>query len=100
MALADTKLLEADCLLGAGLVDGAFYLAGYAIELLLKARVCKTLGIDDFFIFNKSPKKELYKPFKVHNFEELFLLSGIYTEFMAAIKEDKTFMKAWSNVSP
>lgn len=43
--LAYAKLEDAQILLLNERFDSAYYLAGYAIELLLKARVCKTLGI-------------------------------------------------------
>lgn len=66
-AIADQKLREAECLLKGGFPDGAFYLGGYCVELLLKARVCKTLKINEFFLFNKG-KQEAYKPYKSHDF--------------------------------
>lgn len=94
--MAHQKLREADCLLKNGYFDGAYYLGGYAVELLLKAKVCKTLGIDDFFAFNKF-KKELYKPYKVHDYEELLILSGLYSEFVKA-QSDVTFKRHWSIV--
>ena len=96
-ALSKSKLAESKCLFDNGFHDGAYYLAGYAVELLLKARVCKTLGIDDFFQFNKSKKKELYKAYKVHNYEELLLLSGIYTDFVN-VQKDVNFKADWSIV--
>lgn len=95
--LAALKLKEAECLLKSGFFDGAFYLGGYAVELLLKAKVCKTLDIDDFFAFNLTARKELYKPYKVHDYEELLILSGLYKEFTAA-QSDVTFKGHWSVV--
>jgi hypothetical protein len=95
-ALAKSKMHESNCLFANGFYDGAYYLAGYVIELLIKARICKTLGIDNFFVFNRA-KKELYKPYKVHNFEELLLLSGIYMDFENA-QNDLDFRKYWSAV--
>jgi hypothetical protein len=62
----------------------------------LKARICKTLCIDDFFTFNLG-KKELYKPYKVHDFQDLIILSGIYPELLIA-QEDFTFKSHWSVV--
>jgi HEPN domain-containing protein len=94
--IAHQKLKEAQCLVDNGFFDGAYYLGGYAVELLLKAKVCKTLGIDDFFAFNKF-KKELYRPYKVHDYEELIILSGLYTEFEKAQK-DVGFKTHWSIV--
>jgi hypothetical protein len=35
--LADARIAEANALLAAGLWDGAYYLAGYAVECALKA---------------------------------------------------------------
>jgi HEPN domain-containing protein len=94
--MAQQKLKEAECLLNNNFFDGAYYLGGYAVELLLKAKVCKTLGIDDFFAFKKF-KKELYKPYKVHDYEELLILSGLYSEFLDAQK-DVNFKTHWSIV--
>src|ERR1700704_532325 len=95
--LAWRKLESAKCLLKYEFPDDAYYLAGYTVELLLKAMVCKTLRIDDFFVFNRA-KKELYKPYKVHNYEELLLLSGIYLEFEEESK-DIEFIGHWSIIS-
>ncbi len=72
-------------------------MGGYAVELLLKAMVCKTLGIDDFFAFNLPARKELYKPYKVHDYEDLLILSGLYSAFNTA-QSDVTFKGHWSVV--
>jgi HEPN domain-containing protein len=40
-ALSNVRLKEAKALLGAGLWDGAYYLAGYAVECALKACIAK-----------------------------------------------------------
>ncbi len=67
-ALADSRLVDAECLMQNKRYDSAFYLAGYVVELLLKAKVCKNLGIEDFFDFGPSNqrklKNEAYKPLK------------------------------------
>lgn len=85
--------------------DSAYYLVGYAIELLLKARVCKTLGIPDFFDFDNTERKRLKnesvitKPYKVHDFEQLVILSGIYTEYRKELETNEFFKINWSLVS-
>lgn len=98
-ALADTKFKEAQCLLASDFYDGSFYLAGYTIELLLKAKVCKTLGITDFFLFDKAKNKDAYRPFKVHDYDQLLLLSGIFSEFQNELSANLAFKKQWSEVS-
>ena len=95
--LAAQKLAAAQLLIDHSMCDDAYYLAGYAIELNLKALVCKTLRIDDFFTFNKGAK-EMYRPFKTHSYFELLLLSGIYPEYMAAYS-DPDFVAKWSIIS-
>ena len=47
--LAEQRLLEAKALLDQGKWDGAYYLAGYAVELALKACVIKMLLATDAF---------------------------------------------------
>lgn len=101
IALADVKFQEAECLLNNNFFDGAFYLGGYTIELLLKAKVCKTLGLPDFFMFdNKKANKETYKPFKVHDYGQLLILSGIYSEIDKELNSNNVAFKAhWSIVN-
>ena len=43
-ALARARLKEAQILFAAKRYDAATYLCGYAVEMALKARICKTLG--------------------------------------------------------
>lgn len=101
--LAYKKLAEAECLLSNQMADGAFYLAGYSVELMIKARICKTLGIPDFYNFGDEEKKKLRneasitKPYKVHDLLQLITLSGLYAEFETAIS-DQDFYLHWSKV--
>ena len=110
--LANEKLKVAEFLLKNNLYDDAYYLGGYGFELLLKAKICKTLAIADFFDFEssknrklpstkakKGEKENLYKPFKVHDYEQLLILSGLYREFESKISTDLAFSADWSVVS-
>ena len=100
IALADAKLLEAACLLNNNFFDGAYYIGGYTIELLLKAKVCKTLGIPDFFLFDtKKARAETYKPFKAHDYSQLLVLSGIYPILENEINSNIIFKGHWSIAS-
>ncbi len=77
VSLSDNKILESEHLYANGFFDSAYYLAGYAVELLLKARICKTLNIDNFYDFGNRDRfineDNILKPYKVHNFVQLFV---------------------------
>ena len=114
ISLADNKLKVAEYLVRGGFFDDAYYLGGYSFELLLKAKICKTLLIPDFFDFDESKNRKLrvskvrkqrenvdnlYKPYKVHDYVQLLILSGIYIEFSNKIETDKDFGADWSVIS-
>lgn len=46
--IARARLEDAKGLLAAGRFDGATYLCGYAVEVALKARICRTLNWSEF----------------------------------------------------
>lgn len=82
-ALAYERLAEAEILCAASKYDGAFYLAGYSIELMLKAKICEHLGIDDLFddssqIYGIS---EVRKAVKTHDIAVLLIFSGLRAKF-------------------
>jgi HEPN domain-containing protein len=45
--LALLRRREAEVLFSANLYDGARYLAGYVLELALKARICRLLDVEE-----------------------------------------------------
>lgn len=98
LLLADARINEAESLYGNGHYDLAFYVAGYAVELYLKARICLLLNIPDFFDFGNRKKFEnednITKPYKVHNFEQLLILSGLSAEHYKMLG-DVNFKKDW-----
>lgn len=96
--IAEERYKEACFLLENKMWDGAYYLAGYSIELLLKARICKLLGIDNFFAFDLPfVRKEFYRIFKNHNIQELIVLGGLHDELIVA-KKNPSFKRHWSLV--
>jgi hypothetical protein len=88
--IAQARLLDAEALVAAERYDGAAYICGYAIELSLKARICKTLKWSVFPSSNSEFQN--YQSFKVHNLDVLLHLSGFEEE----IKQEQ--MSDWSNV--
>ena len=89
-AIARARLRDAQVLLRAKRFDGAYYLSGYAIELVLKARICRTLKWEGF---PQSAKDfEGLQSLKTHNLEILLKLSGIEPRVKAR------HLKEWSEV--
>ena len=85
------RLKDAQILYRARRYDGAVYLCGYAIELQLKYRICKTLKWSEFPLSNNEFKN--YHSFKTHNLDILLHLCP---------KEDrikKYFLADWSIVA-
>lgn len=95
--IANERLVDADYLYLYGRYDGAYYMAGYAIELLLKARVCKTLDIDNFFDDRIMKQIKYPKTFKNHDIDQLLILSGLYKKWTQVLSKPK-YIKAWSKV--
>ncbi|MEO8383412.1 MAG: HEPN domain-containing protein [Acidobacteriota bacterium] len=72
--VARARLHDAKALCTTKRYDGARYLAGYAVEIALKARICKTLGWKEF---PETPKEfEGLVTFKTHKLPLLLRLSG------------------------
>ena len=76
--IALLRLDEAETLLIQGKYDGCCYLAGYALELALKAVICNRMDNDSFFDILKS---ETARAFKIHNLSELVILAGLSKEY-------------------
>jgi hypothetical protein len=73
--IARARLRDAEVLFTAGRYDGAAYLCGYAVELALKARICRTLRWAGFPSTGAEFKS--YGSFKTHDLDVLLRLSGI-----------------------
>ncbi len=85
--LVDARIQDAEVLLEANRFDGSVYLCGYAVELGLKARICRALQWDEY------PTGQNYRSFKTHDLDVLLHLTGM---------EDKIrlkFMTEWSIVA-
>jgi HEPN domain-containing protein len=73
--VARARLRDAQVLLRAKRFDGAFYLCGYAIEVALKARICRTLKWSAFPDAAQDFKG--LQSLKTHDLEILLRLSGV-----------------------
>lgn len=89
--IAKARLKDAEALFAARRYEGAIYLSGYAVELGLKARICKTLRWSQF----PSTASEFrdYQSFKTHDLDVLLHLSGLEDKVKA------TALAEWSAVA-
>ena len=87
--LAQARLLDAEALFAAGRYDGARYVCGYAVELKLKARICRTHGWTEY-----PPALALAQALKTHKLDILLLLSAQQATIFSVHKDD------WSVVAP
>lgn len=91
--LAEVRVKEAEALLAAGLWDGAYYLAGYAVECGLKACIAKLTRAEDF-----PPKPETVKGFYSHNLAALLTAAQLADTFRVAAATDPDLADNWNAV--
>jgi hypothetical protein len=72
--IARARLDDAKALLTAGRFDAATYLCGYAVEVALKARICRTLDWTEFP--STGGEFQAYRSFQTHELAILLHLSG------------------------
>jgi hypothetical protein len=88
LRISKARLRDSEILFQSKRYDGAIYLCGYALEIKLKLRICKTLGWSGYPSTNK--EFENLQSFKTHKLDILLRLSGIENK----IKEN--YLDLWS----
>lgn len=92
--LAKLRIAEAEALLSLSkpLPDGAYYLAGYAVECAIKACIAKTVKKYDF------PDKQLANKAYTHDLEQLLRHAELELEFEAEARGNPALAQSWSVV--
>lgn len=89
--IARARLKDAEVLLDAKRHDGGLYLCGYAVEVALKARVCRALRWASF------PETDTefrhFRSLKTHSLEVLLRFSGVESKIKSK------FLAEWSAVA-
>ena len=88
--LAETRLKEAKALLDLGMWNGSYYLAGYAVEVALKACIIKMLMATDAF-----PNKDFSKNCYTHAIENLVVLAKLFGSRKTATDSDPDLHANW-----
>jgi len=86
--ISKMRLQESKALLAAGFPEGAYYLAGYAIECALKACIAKRTREHDF------PEKDSSN-FYVHDLERLLGHAKLKSEFELALRLNPAMNSNW-----
>jgi hypothetical protein len=89
--LAALRLAEARLLLANGLPSGAYYLTGYAIECVLKARIAAQ------FRANEIPDRRLVERVHVHDLSKLLSLAGLEDELEAEMNANPDLHERWQS---
>ena len=92
--IALARLRDAEVLLSAKRYDGAVYLCGYAVELALKARICKTLKWPGYPESNK--EFERLASFKIHDLDVLLRLTGREASVKTGFLVEWSAVAAWN----
>jgi HEPN domain-containing protein len=91
-ALARIRLREAKALIDLRMYDGAYYLAGYAVECALKACIAKATQRYEF------PEKKRVDASHTHNLRELVKLAKLEDARLEEVRKDAQFQKYWDFV--
>jgi len=90
--LAAIRIKEAEILLTASCYQGAYYLAGYALECTLKACIAKQVKEFDF------PDKKLANDSYTHKLADLVMTAGLKQKLTEQEKQSKEFKLNWAVV--
>lgn len=91
--LSETRLADAGLLFSAGRYSAAYYLAGYTVELGLKACVA---GV---FQSNVIPDKSFVSAVYTHKLDELLALSGLKLTLKSDMGSSTELSAAWGVAS-
>jgi len=91
--LADLRSEEARILLAKGKQQGAYYLAGYAVECALKACIAKKTKRFEF-----PAKAEYIRRLYTHELDKLLSLAGLDAQLEKDMDANKAFKENWSTV--
>jgi len=91
--LADARANEAKTLFDAGFFSGAYYLAGYALEFALKARIAKN------FLADAIPEKSYVQDIFTHDLKRLMGLAALKKDLDQRVQGDQQFAAFWGIAS-
>ena len=105
--MAAVRLSEGQLLFDNNFHQGAYYIAGYAVEFALKALICKRLGVEPFVkqkgIQGNEGIATVAKALQIHDLSALLIFSGLHPEYTEIKNKPdgsgRSLFTAWSTVS-
>lgn len=100
IALTDLRKTAREHLRPAGILhknrayDGAVYHCGYAVEIALKARICRTLRWTEFPATGREFQD--FKSLQTHNLETLLTFSGMRVRVTLTLSAEWSQVKGWT----
>lgn len=91
--LAETRLADAAQLFGGARYSGAYYLAGYAVELAIKACIA------DVFQADVIPERSFVNAVHTHKLDDLLALADVRQELQEDMRADAGLAAAWGVAS-
>ncbi len=91
--LADVRIDESAVLFAQGKCDGAYYLAGYAVECGLKACIARLTSQDDY-----PPKPKFIHDYYSHEIDKLVKIAGLTAQRDADAAADPVLLANWDIV--
>ena len=91
--IAESKLRDAIILVRAGRFSNGYYLAGYTVEIGLKACIAARV------VAETMPDKEISAGFFDHQYRRLVRLAGLEDELRKAVDADSDFAANWAIAS-
>lgn len=88
--IVEARLEDARVLCDSSRYDGSVYLCGYAVELALKARICRTLQWEEY------PTNNQYRSFKTHDLDVLLHLTGLEDKVKLKYFVDWSIVAQWT----
>ena len=88
--LAEQRLAEAELLLANKFWSGAYYLAGYAVECALKAKIASS------FRENEIPELRRVQRIYSHDLSSLLDISGLKDELVAEMEANAELGERWA----
>jgi HEPN domain-containing protein len=91
--IARARLRDAEVLFRSRRYDGAIYLYGYAVEIALKSRICRTLSWPGYP--STGGEFQNYQTFRTHNLDVLLRLSGVEERVKTTLMAEWSAVAAW-----